>query len=65
MQKKPTKSRSRRKQKSTVEKVLSSTTTRQIGRTVAREITRGILGVLGIGGSSYRRKSSYKKKGWF
>lgn len=44
---------------STVEKVLKSTTARQVGRTVAREITRGILGVLGIGGSSR------KKKSWF
>lgn len=48
------------KQKSTVEKVLTSTTARQVGRTVAREITRGILGVLGIGGSSRKKKS-----GWF
>ena len=44
---------------STVEKVMKSTTARQVGRTVAREITRGILGVLGIGGSSR------KKKNWF
>ncbi|MCX7878847.1 MAG: DUF853 domain-containing protein, partial [Ignavibacteria bacterium] len=43
-------------EKSTMEKVLTSTTARQVGRTVAREITRGILGVLGIG--SRRRKSS-------
>jgi hypothetical protein len=31
-----------------MEKVFSNTTTRQIGRTVARELTRGILGVLGV-----------------
>ena len=37
-----------RYEKSTLEKVLSSTTTRQIGRTVARELTRGLLGVLGV-----------------
>ncbi len=47
------------KEKTTTEKILGSTTTRQIGRTVARELTRGLLGVLGIGGS----KS--KKKSWF
>lgn len=40
--------RSRRKEKSAFEQVLNSTTTRQIGRTVARELTRGLLGVLGI-----------------
>jgi hypothetical protein len=34
---------------------------RQIGRTVARELTRGLLGVLGLGGAS--RKSS--SKSWF
>ncbi len=32
------------------EKVLSDPTTRQIGRSVARELTRGLLGVLGLGG---------------
>ena len=35
-------------EKSALEKVLSSTTTRQIGRTVARELTRGLLGILGV-----------------
>lgn len=51
---------SAREEKSTVEKVLTSTTARQVARTVSREITRGILGVLGIGGSSRK-----KKTGWF
>jgi hypothetical protein len=46
-------------EKSTVEKALTSTTAKQVGRTVARELTRGLLGVLGIGGSSG------KKKSWF
>ena len=45
-----------RREKSTLEKVLSSTTTRQIGRTVARELTRGLLGVLGVGTRSRRRR---------
>lgn len=44
---------------SAVEKVLKSTAARQVGRTVARELTRGLLGVLGIGGSTR------KKKSWF
>lgn len=50
--------RKSKKVKSTLDKVLNSTTTRQIGRTVARELTRGLLGVLGIGGKS-------RKKGLF
>ena len=47
-------SRSRRREKSALEKVMSNTTTRQIGRTIARELTRGLLGVLGIGGKRRR-----------
>ncbi len=39
---------SRRQEKSTFEKIMSNTTTRQIGRTIARELTRGLLGVLGV-----------------
>lgn len=51
------KSRGRpRKEKSTIEKVANSTLTRQIGRTVARELTRGLLGVLGIKTTTSRRK---------
>jgi len=45
------------KEKTTTQKIVESTTTRQIGRTVARELTRGLLGVLGIGGSKSRKKS--------
>jgi DNA helicase HerA-like ATPase len=41
-------SRSRRSEKSTFEKIMSNTTTRQIGRTIARELTRGLLGALGV-----------------
>ena len=58
----PARSASGRREKSTMEKVLNNTTTRQIGRTVARELTRSLLGVLGIGGSSSRKS---KKSGWF
>jgi hypothetical protein len=49
-------------EKSTVEKVMDSTITRQIGRTVARELTRGLLGVLGIKTTTRR---STRKKGLF
>ncbi len=45
-----------RKEKSTLEQVMSSTTTRQIGRTVARELTRGLLGVLGVRTTRRRRR---------
>jgi uncharacterized protein len=44
------------KEKSTLENILDSTITRQVGRTVAREVTRGLLGVLGLGGSTSRSR---------
>lgn len=47
---------SRRKEKSIIEEVMNSTTTRQIGRTVARELTRGLLSVLGVSSTSRRRR---------
>jgi len=50
-------------EKSTLEKVFTSTTTRQIGRTVARELTRGLLGVLGVRATV--RRATRKKTGWF
>ncbi|MBC7848580.1 MAG: DUF853 family protein, partial [Chitinophagaceae bacterium] len=54
----PAKKPSARKEKSTVEKVLDNSVTRQIGRTAANVITRSLLGALGLGGR--------KKKGsWF
>lgn len=45
--------------KSTLERMVNSTTGRQIGRTVAREITRGLLGVLGIKPRRRSRRSSW------
>jgi len=63
MDKQKKKARSTKAEKSTMEKVVSNTTTRQIGRTVARELTRGLLGVLGIKTTTRRR--SRKKTGWF
>jgi DNA helicase HerA-like ATPase len=51
-----TTTRRRATEKSTLEKVMNSTLTRQIGRTVAREVTRGLLGVLGIRTTRRRRR---------
>ena len=48
-----TSSSSTRREKSAIEKVINSPLSKQVGRTLAREITRGLLGVLGFGG---RRK---------
>lgn len=42
--------RSQVKDKSTIERVINSPLSKQIGRTLTREITRGLLGVLGFGG---------------
>lgn len=44
------------REESLFEQVLNSTTTRQIGRTVARELTRGLLSVLGVSSTSRRRR---------
>jgi hypothetical protein len=54
--------RSRRQEKSTFEKVINSPTTRQIGRTIAREFTRGLLGALGVKTTTRRKKTS---SSWF
>jgi hypothetical protein len=51
----PATSRASRPEKSTAEKILDSSVTRQIGRTAASIITRSLLGALGIGG---RKRSS-------
>ena len=48
-------SRPAKPEKSTVEKVLESSVTRQIGRTAASIITRSLLGALGLGGRSRKR----------
>jgi len=40
--------RSRGAQKTVLEQILSSSASRQVGRTVARELTRGLLSVLGV-----------------
>ena len=55
---------SSRQEKSTFEKVINNTTTRSIGTAVAKEITRGLLGVLGIK-TTTRRTTSTRKKSVF
>ena len=55
-------SRTQRSQKSTFERVATSS----VGTTIVREVTRGILGVLGLGGGS--RSTSTRKRskpGWW
>lgn len=58
-EKEEAKSKSTKAEKSTVEKVLTSTTAKQVGRSVARELTRGLLGVIGIGGTRTKKKTSW------
>ncbi|MBK9272223.1 MAG: DUF853 family protein [Saprospiraceae bacterium] len=55
-------SRTGKHEKSTVEKVLGSPTARSLGNTVVREVTRGLMGMLGIKTRSTTRKST---TGWF
>ncbi|MBI2720726.1 MAG: DUF853 family protein [Bacteroidetes bacterium] len=52
-----TTSKKQKEKKSTLEKVSENTMVRQVGRTVVREVARGLLGVLGFGGKG--------KKSWF
>jgi hypothetical protein len=65
-QEKATRSRSST-DKGALETVMDSTVTRQIGRTVAREITRGILGVFGLGGRtrSTTKRRTVRRPSWF
>jgi hypothetical protein len=58
---KVTKSSSRKEEKGTLETILSSPVTKQVGRTAANLITRSLLGVLGLGGTTRSRK----KSSWF
>lgn len=48
-----------KKEKTLFEKASENTMVRQVGKTVAKELARGLLGVLGLGGGSKN------KKGWF
>jgi DNA helicase HerA-like ATPase len=60
--KKVPQTRKRRKvsSKSSFEKMMSSPVVKQVGRTVAREFTRGLLGVLGLGGTTKKRRRKTK-----
>ena len=60
-QEKARQSRGRREEKSTFEEVLSSPVTRQVSNTIARELMRGLLGVMGVKSTSRRstRRSSW------
>lgn len=49
-------SRTTRGEKSFIDDLINSPTTRQVTRTVARELTRGLLSVLGVKSSSRRRR---------
>lgn len=59
----PTTRASSRPEKSTFEKVMDSQVTKQIGRTVAQTLTRGLLGVLGIKTTASR--STTRKNSWW
>jgi uncharacterized protein len=54
------KKKTEKEEKSIIEKASENTMVRQIGRTVFKEVARGLLGVLGLGGTTKKRK-----KGWF
>lgn len=56
--KEKTNKKSQKEEKSTLEKLSENTMVRQVGRTVMKEVARGLLGVLGLGGNK-------KKSGWF
>ena len=43
-----------KKEKSTLEEMMNSPLAKQVGRTLIRELTRGLFGVLGIGGAKRR-----------
>jgi uncharacterized protein len=45
-----------KKEKSTFEEIIDHSVTKQIGRTIFRELTRGLLGALGVNKSTGRRR---------
>ncbi len=55
-------SKTNKNEKSTLEQILSSPVTKQVGRTAAQIITRSLLGALGLGGKT---KSKSKSSSWF
>lgn len=54
-----TKAKAEKEEPGMFEKLSKNTMVRQVGTSIAREVTRGLLGVLGLGGKSR------SKKGWF
>ena len=52
-------SRSKKEEPSVLESLSKNTMARQVGKTVAKEVTRGLLGILGLGGNSRKKKSSW------
>lgn len=52
-------SKSQKPEKTTFEKIVSSPVTRTIGVTVAGALTRGLLGALGLGGRSTKKRKSF------
>lgn len=48
--------RSTKQEKSSLETIMSSSVGRQVGRTIASELTRGLLGILGIKQKTTRRR---------
>ena len=50
-----------KEEKGTLETILENPMARQVGRTAASIITRSLLGVLGLGGTTRKRKST----SWF
>jgi hypothetical protein len=54
-----TKKGTAKEEKGTLETILDNPVARQVGRTAASIITRSLLGVLGLGGTTRKRKSSW------
>jgi DNA helicase HerA-like ATPase len=52
------KAKTEKPEPSVVEKLSKNTMVRQVGNTVVRELARGLLGVLGLGGKTSKRKKS-------
>ena len=59
---KPVRKATAKAEKSTLETILDSSVTKQVGRTAASIITRGLLGALGLGAKSSSKK---KSTSWF
>jgi DNA helicase HerA-like ATPase len=55
-------SKTEREEPGMLETIAKDPLARQIGRTVARELTRGLLGVLGLGGSTRRSSASTTRR---